>query len=258
MLKLSCLVCAAVLLPGAALAASPFDGTWKVSAKHIQVSKKPSVYVITDSSFTCSSCAPPLTVKADGADHKVTGFAFDTAAATVTPTSVSLVLKLNGKPFATRKTALSSDGKTATSENTFYGGSQPDTTKSLWKQVVAPAAGENPLSGSWVQSEIVSTTDAGMTQTLGMTDDGFTWSSNGMSYDAKFDGKKYLQANDPTNTMVTVKKLGPSTIVESDYEKGKLNNVIHMTVSADGKTLRLSDRDVKTGRTTGYLYEKQP
>jgi hypothetical protein len=259
MLKRSTLIYAAIALaPCAAFAASPFDGNWKVSLSHVQMSKKPDVFVITATSYTCSSCAPAFTIKADGTDQKVAGHDYDTVAATVTPTSVTTVNKLKGKTLSSSKEVISADGKTVTVESSYFSGTQPMVFKSTSTQVTPPAAGENALSGSWVQDKVLSASDSALMETLGMTDDGFTLSSNGQSYDAKFDGKKYPLSNDPTNTMVVLKKLGASAVEESDYDKGKLVDVIRMTVSADGKTLHVVDHSVRTNRTTRYTADKQP
>jgi hypothetical protein len=148
-MKRSTLVYAAIALaPCAAFAASPFDGNWKVSLNHIQLSKKPDVYVITATSYTCSSCAPAFTVKADGTDQKVTGHDFDTVAATVTANSVTTVGKLKGKKLWSSKDTVSADGKTVTEEYSSYNGTQPIEFKSIYTQVTPPAAGESALSGS--------------------------------------------------------------------------------------------------------------
>ena len=258
-MKRSTLICAAMALaPCAAFAASPFDGNWKVSLNHIQLSKKPDVYVITATSYTCSSCGPAYTVKADGTDQKVAGHEIDTIAVTVTSTSVTSVGKLKGKTLFTSRDTVSADGKTVTEEYTSNYGSQPVEFKSAYTQVTPPAAGENALSGSWVQSKVLSASDSALIETLGMTDDGFTFSQNGQSYDAKFDGKKYPITGDPTNTMVTLKKLGPSSVEESDYQKGKLVDVARMTVAADGKTLHVVDHNIRTDHTLRYTADKQP
>jgi hypothetical protein len=258
-MKRSTLVYAAIALaPCAAFAASPFDGNWKVSLSHIQLSKKPDVYVITSTSYTCSSCGPAYTIKADGTDQKVTGHEFDTVAATVTPNSVTTVAKLKGKVLWSSKDVVSADGKTVADESSSHYGSQPVEFKSTFSQVTPPAAGENALSGSWVQSKVLSASDSALTETLGLTDDGFTFSQNGQSYDAKFDGKKYPVTGDPTNTLVKLKKLGPSAVEESDYNKGKLVEVIRMTVSTDGKTLHIVDLNVRENRTNRYSADKQP
>jgi hypothetical protein len=257
--KTSAVVYAAIILaPGAALAAGAFDGTWKVNMNHVQLSKKPNVYVIDSGSYACSTCAPPYTIKADGTDQPVTGHDYDTAAATVTPTSVTLVTKMKGKVLSSAKTVLSADGKTAEVENSFYGGAKPIVVKSILTNVVPPAAGANALSGSWLETKVESVSDSGTSETLTITDDGFTMSGNGESYDAKFDGKKYPIVGDPTNTMVQLKKISPTEVVESDYDKGKRVETVHMTVAANGKTMHIIDSQLLTGRTLRYTMDKQP
>jgi hypothetical protein len=259
MIKRSTLICAAIALaPCAAFAASAFDGNWKVNLNHIQLSKKPDVYVITATSYTCTSCAPAYTVKADGTDQKVRGHDYDTVAATVTSTTVTTVGKLKGKTLWTSKVTIAAGGKTADEEFSNNYGAAPAQFKASYNQVTPPAAGENALSGSWVQVKVSSASDSALMETLGMTDDGFTFSQNGQSYDAKFDGKKYPITGDPTGTMVTLKKLGSSEVEESDYQKGKLVDVTRMTVAADGKILHVVDHDVRTNRTTRYTADKQP
>jgi hypothetical protein len=188
----------------------------------------------------------------------VAGHDFDTVAVTVTSTSVTAVGKLKGKTLWTAKDTVSADGKTINDDYTNNYGNQPVGFKSIYTQVTPPAAGENALSGSWVQSKVTSASDAALVQTLGMTEDGFTFSQNGQSYDAKFDGKKYPITGDPTNTMVTLKKLGPSSVEESDYQKGKLVDVERMSVAADGKTLHIVDHNMRTDRTLRYTADKQP
>ena len=259
MLKRSTLICAAMALaPCAAFAASPFDGNWKVSLSHIQLSKKPDVHVITATSYTCSSCGPAYTVKADGTDQKVAGHDYDAVAVTVTSTTVTVVGKLKGKTLFTSKDTISADGKTITDDYTNSYGTQPIEFKSTYTQVTPPAAGENAQSGSWVQSKVMSASDSALVETLGMTEDGFTFSQNGQSYNAKFDGKKYPITGDPTGTMVTLKKLGASSVEESDYQNGKLVDVARMTVSADGKAVHVTDHNIRNDHTLRYTLDKQP
>lgn len=37
---------------------------------------KPDSYLLADGTYNCASCDPPVTVKADGADHAVAGQAY--------------------------------------------------------------------------------------------------------------------------------------------------------------------------------------
>ena len=82
-------------------------------------------------------------------------------------------------------------------------------------------------------------------------------SSNGQSYDAKFDGKKYPIEGDPTHVHVSVKKLTPMQVEERDYRDGKLFDILRLTVSADGKTIHGTDTAVGLGRTSHFTLDKQ-
>jgi hypothetical protein len=257
--KASNRVCAAMLLlPGAALAASAFDGTWKINMNHVQLSKKPDVYVVEGGTYTCSSCGPAYTVKADGTDQKVTGHGFDTLAVTATPTSLTLVTKLKGKTLSTSRKVVAADGNSAETESTFTNGAAPVVVKSTSKRVGTAAPGASPFSGSWLDIKIDSVSDPGTSETVAMTDDRFTMKANGQSYDAKFDGKKYPVVGDATNTMVVLKRFSDTEVEESDYLHGKLVETLHMKVAADGKTMHVVDTPLQTGQVTRYTLDKQP
>src|SRR6202034_3218563 len=88
-----------LLLSAAALAGPGFDGTWKTDMESLQTTGKPFALLLAAGEYTCSSCNPPYTVKADGAEHKVTGQAyFDIAKVKVTgPNSADIVLKQGSK-----------------------------------------------------------------------------------------------------------------------------------------------------------------
>src|SRR3974390_2516020 len=88
-----------LLLPAAALAGTGFDGTWQPDIQSWKTTGKPYVLLLAGGEYTCSICNPPYTVKADGADHAVTGQAyFDSAQVTVTgPNSADIVLKQGSK-----------------------------------------------------------------------------------------------------------------------------------------------------------------
>jgi hypothetical protein len=248
------LVTGALGLPVAALAAGAFDGTWKASLAHVQLSKKPDVYALANGEFTCSSCGPAYTVKADGSDQKVTGHDYDTVA--VTADGGTFTYKLHGKVIRTQKNVVSGDS--LSEEFTDFTGAQPFVLKTTLTRVSTSAAGADPISGSWRTTKVDSVSDAGASTTYGMTDDGLTMKSNGQSYDVKFDGKKYPVAGDPTHSRVTVKKIGPSEVEERYYQAGKLVGINHLTVSADGKTIHVATTDVQVGRTNHYTMDKVP
>ena len=62
-----------MLMPVLAMAQSPFDGTWKIDMNSLQFPKKPEVYLLQNGMYECKTCVPPINIKADGQDQKVTG-----------------------------------------------------------------------------------------------------------------------------------------------------------------------------------------
>ena len=108
-----------LLLPAAALAGTGFDGTWKTNMESLKTTGKPLVLLLAGGEYTCSSCNPPYTVKADGAEHKVTGQAyFDIAKVKVTgPNSADIVLKQGSKEFVRFSDTVSADGTILTSND---------------------------------------------------------------------------------------------------------------------------------------------
>jgi hypothetical protein len=248
------LVIGALGLPVAALAAGAFDGTWKISLAHVQLSKKHTVYALVNGEFTCSTCGPAYTVKADGSDQKVTGHAYDTVAVTVDGNTVTFTMKLHGKVIGTAKRVVSGD--TLSDENTDLTAAQPFVLKTTLTRVSAGPAGSGPISGSWRTTKVDSVSSAGASVTYAMTDDGVTMKSNGQCYTAKFDGKKYELEGDPTHSKVTVKLIGPTEFEERYYQGGKVVGINHMIVSADGKTIQVATTDPQVGRTDHYTMDK--
>ena len=137
-------------------------------------------------------------------------------------------------------------------------GSQVATFKQVSKRVAAGPAGSHAISGSWKIDKVPELSDTASTITYRMTADGFQMQWNGQSYDAKFDGKKYLTANDPGKTWVSLKRISSDTVEETDSRDGKVTDVIRMTVSADGRTMSVVDDDRAHGTTMQYRMSKQP
>jgi hypothetical protein len=252
------LLIATLLLPAAALAGTGFDGTWRTNMESLKTTGKPYVLLLAGGEYTCSFCNPPYTVKADGADHKVTGQAyFDTAQVTVTgPNSAEIVLKQGSKEVVRFSDTVSADGMTLTSKVTNHAGAQTVTDEFTAKRVAAAPAGSHPLSGSW-QEQQHSRGDLRAVQ-YRMTAEGFQMRWNGQSYDAKFDGKEYPVAGDPGKTTVSLKKVDDSTVEETDHRQGKVVDEIRLALAKDGNTIAVIDEDIALGQTITYTLEKQP
>ena len=252
------LMSAVLLLPAAALASSPFDGTWKQNEESMKVTGKPDVYLLADGEYTCSSCVPELKVKADGADHKVSGHAYyDTAMVKVTgPNSDEIVLKQGDKEFAKVSETVSADGKTLTSKFSNHVGAKVVTGEVTETRTASGPAGSHPVSGSWQQNRLKGDETLRTVQ-YEMTPEHFTMHWNGQHYEAKFDGKEYPVVGDPGHTSVTLKKIDENTVEETDHRQGKVVDEIRLAASKDGKNIHVTDKDVAHGQTTSFTLDKE-
>ena len=253
------LISALLLVPAAALASSAFDGTWKTRLDSMKTTGKPDVIAVVDGTYTCSSCQGDIKVKADGADHTVTGNDYydSVAVKIVDPKTIEITDKLAGKVIVTNTMTVSPDGSTLSGKFTDYSGAKPATGAYTEKRVAAAAAGAQPISGSWQQDKASEANDALSTVSYEMAGDHFSMHWNGQSYDAKFDGKEYPVTGDPGHTVVTLKRIDANTVVETDRRKGKVTDEIRIAASKDGKTVDVTDKDLVRGQTTTYTLEKQ-
>jgi hypothetical protein len=253
------LISALLLMPAAALASSAFDGTWKTRTDSMKTTGKPDVIAIVEGTYTCSSCNPEVKVKADGLDHKVTGQdAYDSKAVKVVdPKTVEVTNKLAGKVVGISTRTVSADGSTLSVKFTDYTGAKPATGTYTEKRVAAAAPGAHAISGSWQAGQMSDANDALRTVSYEMKGDHFIMHWNGQSYDGKFDGKEYPVAGDPTQTVVTLKRIDENTVEETDHRKGKVTDEIRLAASKDGKTVDVTDKDPVHGQTTTYTLEKQ-
>jgi len=249
-----------LMAPTAVFCANAIDGTWKTQPESFHISGKPDVYEISTGMYHCSSCVPPIDVKADGTDQAVSGHDYyDTLAVKIdNATTVEFTRKKAGKVIGTATSTVSADGKTLTDKWVDYSGTQPAMGTSTSTRVAAAKPGTHALSGSWQQSAFSDGSDSLMTVRYQSTADGLKMQWNGQSYDARFDGKEYLTMNDPGNTMVSLKRIDANTIEETDRRGGKVTDVIRSTLSPDGKSLSVVDTDPVRGITMTYTMLKQP
>jgi hypothetical protein len=242
------LVAAAFLMPGLAMAQSVFDGTWKGDLNSSKFPEKPDEYLLKDGMYSCKTCAPPYTIKADGTDQKVGGHPyFDTMSIKVVDANtIEETDKKGGKVVATSKSWVSTDGKTLMfefSDSSATNGA-PVTGKGSETRVGSMPAGAHAISGSWKMAKMDALSDNAMMLTYKTTGDTITMTApTGQGYTAKLDGTEAPYKGDPGTTSVSVKKTGPSSLEETDKRDGKVISVVKITVSADGKTMTFSIDD---------------
>jgi hypothetical protein len=251
----------AVLLPLNAMAASPFDGTWKEDVSSAKVSNTPDVMVLKDGMFSCKTCAPPYTVKADGSDQPVAGNPYlDTVAVNASdPNNIVVTEKKSGKTTETITFKVAPDDKTVDVE--FNGTSEngaPFSGKGGLKRVAAGPQGSGPISGSWQRTGLSNVSNSLTTTTYKVNGDALTMTDpTGDSYTAKMDGTEAPMKGNPGVTTVTVKKMGPRSILETDMRDGKVVDRVKSTVAPDGNSMTVVDTNELTHRTSTYKANKQ-
>jgi len=244
-----------------AMAQSPFDGTWKINTNTIQYPEKPDVYLLQNGMYDCKSCVPPVHVKADGTDQKVTGYPyFDTESVKVIDDrNVETTAKKDGKVVGTAKRSVSSDGSTLTVDWAYSGNPSGGTQSGNYtsKRVAKGPEGANQISGSW-RTEKEQDSDAVLTWTNKTSANALTMTTpTGQSYTAKLDGTETPMKGDPGVSTVQVKMLGKDTLEQINLRDGKVIGISKMTVSADGKTAKLIYEDKLHGTTTKLDATKQ-
>ena len=108
-----------------------------------------------------------------------------------------------------------------------------------------------------MQDSMSDMSDTARTVTLQSTPNGLKIMWNGQTIDAKFDGKKYPNVGDPGKTLVVLKKVSDTEVVETDRRQGKVFDIVTWSVAADGKTINLQDVDPVHGTKTTQVLEKQ-
>jgi hypothetical protein len=253
----------AMFLTHAGAAQSALDGTWKVDMGQVDWSKKPDVYLLQNGMYSCKTCAPPFTVKADGSDQPVSGHPyFDTVAIQViNDHELKETDKKAGKVVATSTTVISPDGKTATFEfidQSNTNGGPPVTGKGEETLVAKGPAGSAPVSGSWRMTKLESLSDNAIVWSYKVSGDSLTMmAKTGQMYTAKLDGSEAPMKGDPGVTSVSVKMLGKNVLQETDKRDGKVVNVSTTTLSPDGKTGKVSSTDMLANKTMTYSIVKQ-
>jgi|SRR5579862_1101760 len=251
----------AVVAPAIALADSPIDGTWKADVNTAQMPKKPDIFVLKDGMYSCKTCVPPYTIKADGTDQTVKGNPYlDTVAIKVIdPNTIQETDKKNGKTVTTTKVTVAPDGKTATFDFTDSSNSNaaPVTGKGTQRQIAAGPAGSHAISGSWITTSFQNFSDNGLTVTYKLDGDMLTMTTpTGQSYTAKTDGTDAPVKGDPGVTSVSVKMMG-NTLVETDKRNGKMVSRARSIVSKDGKSVSVAYYDALRDRSMHWTATKQ-
>jgi hypothetical protein len=240
--------------------AEPFNGTWKADLASVQIDEQPSVYLLKDGTYTCSTCSPPLTLAADGAFHAIPDRPYyDSASKTVVDANtIKSAYRKGDKVISDSSTTVSADGKTLTTNWHQTPVGQPEVKGTTVETRVGPApAGAHAISGSWKTAKFEGISDEALTVTFTVDGDNLSMRSpTGQSYTAKFGGPEVAIAGDTGGTMVRVERLAANSFRETNSRGGKVVNVTTTTIGPDGK-MNVVSEDKEQASTMRYNAIKQ-
>lgn len=248
-------------LPSAAQ--SVFDGTWKIDMNKVDFSKKPDEFLLQNGMYTCKTCVPDYTIKADGTDQAVTGHPYYNSVAikVVNDHSIEETDKKNGKVVATSTSTVSSNGDSMMftfSDSSDTNGGPPVTGSGEAKREKKGPDGSNAISGSWRTTKIEGLSDNATTFSYKVSGDEITMSTpTGQTYTAKVNGPDVPMKGDPGISSVSVKMIGKDTLEETAKRGDKVISVFKLTVAHDGKTAKAVSEDKLQNRSTSFDVVKQ-
>ena len=250
----------ALIMPVCAFAQSAFNGTWKTQLSSVKGMGSLTIH-LKNGMYSCSCSVPPVTVKADGAYHAVTGQpGYDSEAVTVVNDhTLHLMQKKDGKVVYDQTVTVAPDDKTATFEFTDSSGTSPVTGKGVVDRVGKTTHGSNAVAGSWKFGHWESLSDNARTFTYKVDGKQVSYSDpTGDSYTAEIGGKAVpYTGGGVSGTTVSVRQIGRNKLRETFMRDGKVTHTSTMTVSADGKTMKAVNRNRQNGMGNTVVADKQ-
>jgi len=248
-----------VFLTSALFAQSRFDGTWEMKMDTLQFSGPPEEYLIAHGMYQCLSCVPKVEVKADGTDYKIAGHEayYDTIEVKIVDAkTVNFAFKKGGKAASTTIETVSADGQKMSEKfsNTMEAENVIGTAG--FTRVSAGPPGAHALSGQWRMDTVRNSTTAGTLTSFESFPDGLRISTGSQSCVAKFDGNDYPIGKSGHAT-IALRLVDEYTMEETDKRDGKTMTVARMTVSKDGKSMRVESTDKQRGGKMIYTAEKR-
>jgi len=252
MAKLSSLLL--LVTPAIAIAQSPFDGTWQIDPGSLRPPEAPADFSLANGMFRCTGCLANVSVKADGRDHNIPDSAYWNTASvrSLDERTIEIRAKKDGKTYYTETETVSTDENELTQRTRDTTEAVAVTTEIHFHRVQKGPPGAHAVSGSWRAYKIEKSANSLIIK-YKCSAEGFSAETPlGEKYDAKFDGRFVLVADDPGQTMVAVKRVDERT-VETTIKRGdQIAGSARLTVSPDGRTLNLVHHDAN-GKQTGSV-----
>ena len=230
-----------------AISSSPFDGVWRPDPQRGDPKAPDNVLLLNAGDYSCSSCQPPVHVKADGMPHPIEGNPrYDHLSIKVIDAHhVNKLAKKGNATIVEASMEISSDGNTLTERQIMSdAGPRPVDFTSVSTRTAPAPAGAHPISGSWHFVEADLTHHDEDTE-YHVTDGYLTMSDHmGRSFKAKLDGTDAPYRGDTDFDAVSLKQIDARTIEETDKKAGKPVKVTRWQVDKDGKTMHVQFDDL--------------
>jgi hypothetical protein len=252
---LALLAVCATALP--AQSTDPLVGTWKFNKTKSDVQGQTySIGALGGNKYKFTYGDINFDVAVDGTDQ--TTFPGATWAVTVlSPNKWQIVVKANGKVQGTNIWTLSADGQTFTTD---YTGTRGDGSAVESHGTLKRTAGSTGFAGTWVSGE-VNFTDPSLLVVTPFGSGGLTLSYPGdkTTINLTMDGADCAVVG-PTvlkGSTTSAHRSDPSSLALTDKLNGKTMDTVDWSVSADGKTLTMTEHDVGVAKPLVSVYERQ-
>lgn len=243
-------------------AQSPFDGTWKIDDSESEAPTKGDEYLLQNARYRCTTCDPPLDVKANAQDQKITGDpCYDSVNLKVVDDRTTIETdKRKGKAVRTRKMTVATDGNAATIDWMESCNAKGDAVSGelILSRITQGPPGSHAVSGSWQIVKRLNVSENALVITLKLNGDTFSFADpTGQSFSAKLDGTEAPFKGDLSHTMASVKRLDENSIEVTNKIDGKVVEVWRFTPSADGNTMTIAREIRAKGSTQQIVAHKQ-
>lgn len=237
-----------------------FEGKWLVKEDRTKLSPEPVVFSIKNGLYTCSSCTPQLTVKADGQDQPVKGRTYDTISVRVIDANtVSITTKKGAHVVSEQTRTVSDDGKKLSLKH--YSAVNVSEKKMILEvtatRLKRAPVGAHRVSGAWREVGIRGVADAATTTIARNGDELTVTNAEGESFTAKLDGHDYPSKGTTGYDSVRLTLFDQRTLEEIDKLGDKVTSISRYTLSADEKMLTIQETDMPSNRTFTAVLERQ-
>jgi hypothetical protein len=246
------IISAFVTLAAGAARAGAFDGKWvddldtQINAAHADV------YLVSDGSYRCDSCAPHRAYAADGRARPVPGDP-DTMSESVSITGPRTIVTRNVGRTMVRETTMtvSADDRTATyvALDRWHGLPAPLRTEYLARRVAPSPRGAHPVSGSWLGLRYLEVPEEYRSIELKETGDQLTrYSFRRGRYTATYGGAAApIRDAELEGLSAMVRKPDDRTIIETVLVQGKPTTERTYRLSTDGRSMETAVKNLVNG-----------